>query len=223
MTIKAVLFDLGFTLMKTASFSEIYHDILERYGIEASVEDITWALEETENQFYITDYNADVRKEFWTQYNTSVLERLGIKENTVFLASQIDELWWEYSNPQLYPDVEPMLSELKAKGFRLGLVSNGFEQDLEHVLDKLNLKKWFDTIVCIDSCECAKPDKEIFLYALNKLKVKPHETIFVGDSVVFDYEGARNAGIKSVLIDREGKFPSSYNTITSLVDLLTLV
>ena len=223
MAIKAVLFDLGFTLSKTASFSKIYRDILESFGIEVTVGDITCALRETENQFYITNYSAEVRKEFWIRYNTSVLERLGIKENTVFLASQIDELWWEYSNLQLYADVEPMLSKLKAKGLKLAIVSNGFKQDLEYVLGKLDLKKWFDVVVCIDSCDCAKPEEEIFLYALKKLKTKPSETIFVGDSIVFDYEGARNVGIKSLLIDREGKLPSSYDKITSLVEILTFV
>jgi putative hydrolase of the HAD superfamily len=90
-------------------------------------------------------------------------------------------------------------------------------------LGELGLEKWFDVVVCIDSCNCAKPDKKIFLLALKQLRVKPNEALFVGDSVVHDYEGALNVGIKPLLIDREGKIPSKYDTIASLTELLTIV
>ena len=98
-----------------------------------------------------------------------------------------------------------------------------FKKDLEHVLEKLRLKKWFDVVVGIDSCNSAKPAKEIFLHALTKIGVQPHEALFIGDSVETDYKGAMNVGIKPFLIDREGKIPSPYNKITSLTELLTIV
>ncbi len=223
MQLKALLFDLGLTLIRTASFPEIYRRILARFGVTASLEDIVCAQKATESEFDTATYSAEVRKQFWTNYNTSVLEKLGVKENTVFVAAQIDELWWECSHLQLYPDVEPTLSGLRVKGLKIGLVSNGFKQDLDHVLDELGLKKWFDVIVCIDSCNCAKPDKQIFLYALDKLGVSPSEAVFVGNSVEQDYEGALGVGIKPYLIDREGTLPSQYNKIASLTDLLTIV
>jgi len=221
--LKAVLFDLGLTLIKTASFPEIYRRILARFGVTASLDDIARAQNATENEFDIATYDESRRKEFWIDYNASLLEKLGIEERRLFLAAQIDELWWECSHVQVYPDVEPTLSRLRAKGLKLGLVSNGFKRDLDYILGELGLEKWFDMVVCIDSCNCAKPDKEIFLYALDKLGVKPSEALFVGDSVVHDYEGALNVGVKPMLIDREGKLPSRYDKIASLTELLTLV
>ena len=223
MALKAVLFDLGLTLTKTASFPEIYRRILARFGVTASLDDIARAQNATEGEFDTATYDESRRKEFWTDYNVSLLEKLGIEEKRVFLAAQIDELWWECSHLQVYPDVEPTLSQLKAKGLKLGLVSNGFKQDLDHILGELGLEKRFDAVVCIDSCNCTKPDKEIFLYALDKLGVKAHEAVFVGDSVLYDYEGAMNAGIKSYLIDREGKISNQYNKIASLTELLNIV
>jgi putative hydrolase of the HAD superfamily len=148
---------------------------------------------------------------------------MGVKENTVFVAEQIDALWWDCSHVQVFPDVEPTLSGLKEKGIKIGLVSNGFKQDLDHVLGELGLEKWFNAIVCIDSCNCAKPDKQIFLYALDQLGIKPDETVFVGDNPEQDYEGALGVGIKPYLIDREGKVPSKYNRLSSLTDVLELV
>jgi putative hydrolase of the HAD superfamily len=223
MPLKAVLFDLGLTLIQTASFPEIYRRILARFGITVSLDAIVRAQKETEGEVDTSTYDESRRKEFWTNYNVSLLKKLGVKEDIVFVASQIDELWWNCSHVQLFPDVEPTLSGLRAKGLKLGLVSNGFQQDLDHVLGELGLKRWFDSVVCIDSCSCAKPDKQIFLYALDKLGVKADETVFVGDSVVHDYEGSLNVGIKPYLIDRERKLPSSYDKIGCLTDLLAII
>ena len=223
MPLKAVMFDLGLTLIGTASFPEIYRQILARFGVTAAVEDIIRAQNETQQEYDMANYDENHRKEFWTNYNVSLLEKLGVKDNTFFVAEQIDTLWWDCSHVQVYPDAESTLFELRQRGFKIGLVSNGFKQDIDHVLDELKLEKWFDTIVCIDSCNCAKPDKRIFLHALEKLGIEPHEAIFVGDSVLQDYEGALGVGIKPYLIDREGKPPSKYDTIASLTDVLTIV
>lgn len=223
MPLKAVLFDLGLTLIRTASFPEIYRQILARFGITVSLDDIVRAQKETECEVDTSTYDESRRKEFWTNYNVSLLKKLGVEEDTIFVASQIDELWWACSHVQVYPDVEPALSGLKAKGLKLGLVSNGFKQDLDHVLGTLGLKHWFDAVVCIDSCSCAKPDKRIFLYALDQLGITADEAVFVGDSVVQDYEGALGVGIKPYLIDREGRLPSNYDKIGCLTDLLTLI
>ncbi|MGD9131182.1 MAG: HAD family hydrolase [Candidatus Bathyarchaeota archaeon] len=223
MPLKAVLFDLGLTLIRTSSFPEIYRRILARFGVTASLDDIARAQNATESEADTSTYDESRRKEFWINYNVSLLKKLGITENTVFLAGKIDELWWECSHVQVYSDVELTLSGLMDKGLKLGLVSNGFKKDLDHILGELGLERWFDVVVCIESCNCAKPDKEIFLYALDKLGAEPHEAVFVGDSVEQDYEGAFNVGIRPFLIDREGKYPNHFNKIASLTELLTII
>ena len=220
MVLKAVLFDLGLTLIQTASFPEIYRRILSQFGTQVSIDHILEAQNTTAKEYDISTYDESRRKKFWVDYNVSLLKKLNIENDIVFLATQIDELWWVNSGVQVFPDVEPTLSGLMAKGLKLGLVSNGFKRDLDYVLGELKLEKWFDAIVCIDSCNCAKPDNRIFLYVLDKLKIKPSEAIFVGDSIPQDYTGALGVGIKPYLIDREGKLPTSYDKIATLTDLL---
>jgi putative hydrolase of the HAD superfamily len=223
MALKAVLFDLGLTLIRTASFPEIYRRILASFDVQVSVDNIAEAQNLTEKEFDVSTYDEKKRQEFWKNYNAALIKKLGITENVVFLASQIDELWWRFSQVEAFPDVEPTLSELKARGLKVGLVSNAFQKDLDHVLGELDLKKWFDSVVCIDSCNCAKPNKDIFLYALNQLQINPKEAVFVGNSIMQDYDGAFAVGIRPFLIDREQKFSSQYNTINSLTDLLTIL
>ena len=217
------MFDLGLTLIRTASFPEIYRRILARFDVEVSIDAIIQAQKETEKEFDISTYDENKRQQFWTDYNSVLIKKLGVTENVVFLASQIDERWWSFSHVEVFPDVEPTFSELKARGLKIGLLSNGFQKDLDHVLGELDLKKWFDSVVCIDSCNCAKPNKEIFLYALDKLQINPNETVYVGDSIVHDYDGALGVGIRPFLIDREQKHSNQYNTIISLTDLLAVL
>jgi len=223
MPVKAVLFDLGLTLTKTSPFPEIYQRILNHFGVKVPIEHIVRAQKLTESEFDATEYPVNRREEYWTEYNASLLKKLGVEEKRVFLAEKIDKLWWEYSHLQVFPDVKPTLFQLKAKDLKLGIISNSFKRDLKHVLKKLQLEQWFDLIVSMDSCNCAKPAKEIFLYALNKLRVKPVETFFVGDSMETDYKGAMAVGITPFIIDREGKVPSQYNKIESLTDLVSIV
>ncbi|MBT8171544.1 HAD family hydrolase [Candidatus Bathyarchaeota archaeon] len=223
MSIKAILFDLGLTLIRTLSFPEIYKQILELFKISVSVDEIIVSQNKTALDCDTSSYEIKGRKQFWTTYNIRLLEKLGVEENKLFVASQIDELWWDYSGVHLYSDVESTLSKLKAKKLKIGLVSNGYKKDLDHVLGELDLEKWFDSIICIDSCNCAKPNKKIFLYALEDIGIQADEAIFVGDSIEYDYKGASKVGIKPYLIDRDGKIQGNYDKIGSLTELVALV
>ena len=223
MLVKAIFFDLGLTLIRTIPFEEIYRQILEKFGIEVAVDEIASAQKKTATNYDTSDYELNTREEFWIKYNVKLLENLGIEKNRIFIASMIDELWWNYSGVMVFSDVKPTLSELKNKGLKIGLVSNGYKKDLDYVLGELDLEKWFDSIVCIDSCNCAKPNKKIFLFALKDLGINSDEAIFVGDSLKYDYKGALNVGIKPYLIDRTGIVKGNYDKIGSLTELLELI
>lgn len=90
-------------------------------------------------------------------------------------------------------------------------------------MGKLKLTNCFDVVVGIDTCNKGKPDREIFLYALDKLCVRPKEALFIGDSVKYDYEGAKEAGLKPLIIDREGKTPPNVDIIRSLTEVLSFL
>lgn len=222
---KAVLFDLGGTIIKTVDVPEVYRRILEAYCVKAFYEDIAEAHRENEEDFDVESL-IELKQDFWVEWNARVLERIGISENREFLARKIDELWWDYADSGIYSDAVEALNQLKNKGIKTGVVTNAFEKDYRQILQKLdllNLDDYLDVFVGIDACNKAKPDKAIFLYAVNKLGVLPEEALFVGDSVEKDYEGAKNAGLKPLLINREGKTTMDVETIRSLTEVLAYV
>ena len=65
MTLKAVLFDLGLTLIHTISFPDIYRRILAKFNVNVSIDDIIKAQNSTATEFDISTYDEHRRKGFW--------------------------------------------------------------------------------------------------------------------------------------------------------------
>jgi putative hydrolase of the HAD superfamily len=161
----------------------------------------------------------NLREEFWIKWNTEILKKLGVRKDLEFLATYISEAWWDYAQARLYPEVRKVLQGLRKRGLKLGVVTNGLKSDADKVLSQVGLTNTFDVVVVTDSVGKMKPDKDIFLHALKKLDVTPHEALFIGDRIEEDYNGAKNTGIKALLIDRENKIEENVDKIQSLEEI----
>jgi len=217
--VKAVLFDLGGTLIRTAEIPRILRRILEANGIKRSLKEISLAHKKIEKQFSLQKY-AGPYEEFWIRWNLQILEKLGVRENAQSLATTIAEEWWDYADVRIYLDAKETLKQLKSMGLKIGIVTNGLQSDIDEVLRKVGLTNFFDVAVGIDALGKTKPNKQIFLYALKKLGVTPQEALFVGDHIENDYDGARKAGLRALLIDREGKTRKKVEKIRSLEEIV---
>jgi putative hydrolase of the HAD superfamily len=102
-----------------------------------------------------------------------------------------------------YPDAAPTLATLREAGLRLAVVSN-WDCSLERVLSQVGLGAALDTVVVSAQAGMAKPDPAIFTLALERLRRRPGEALFVGDSLETDVAGASRAGLRPILIDRAG-------------------
>jgi len=219
---KAVLFDLGGTLIKTTEIPHVMKRILKHRGINRSLKDISQAWMKAEKELNFRDLTK-LLDEFWVQWNLCILSNLQIKSNIRRLAKFIATHWWDYSNVCLYPDAEETLPLLKERGLKIGLVTNGLQSDISEILPKVGLQNFFDIIVVIDTLRKMKPDTEVFLYALQRLKTAPSEAIFIGDEIETDYKGAKRSGLTAYLINRNGKVHNErLNKISSLDDLFKL-
>lgn len=219
--VKAVLFDLGGTLVKIDN-SEVPHvmkRILKDWGIKRSLEEVSRAWVKSEEGLNFRDMTR-LLDEFWVQRNLRILQGLRVNSETEKLARFMATHWWDYFRVTLYPDAESVLPALKERGLKIGLVTNGLQSDTNGVLPQVGLEDFFDVVVVVDTLRKMKPDAEVFNYALQELKTAPSETIFVGDEIETDYKGAQRCGLPVFLIDRDGKFQDeSMNGVSSLKDL----
>jgi len=97
-----------------------------------------------------------------------------------------------------YDDVVPGLLRLKGKTM-LGSVSNG-NADLQAI----GLSHHFKVSVAAHQLGCAKPDAAIFHAACRELGVDPADAVYVGDDVLLDVQGAQQAGLRAVWLNRTG-------------------
>lgn len=95
-------------------------------------------------------------------------------------------------------DTASTLRELRARGLKLGVITNGPSALQRRKLAALALDRSFDTILVSGEEDVRKPDAEIFRRALARLGVAAHEAMFVGDHPVADVEGAHSAGLLAV-------------------------
>lgn len=98
--------------------------------------------------------------------------------------------------------VKPMLEELKQE-FNLGLVSN-FYGNLDEVLKDFQIKECFDNIIESALVGYSKPDKRLWLFALDKLNTKVENTIVVGDSYKKDIIPTKQLGCSTIWLKGKG-------------------
>lgn len=102
----------------------------------------------------------------------------------------------------LYPDVVPCLDVLRQAGLRMCVVSN-WDISLHKTLRCFGLYDYFDTVVASMEEGFEKPDTRIFEVALSRLGVSSNTCVHVGDNPVDDLMGAKRAGMRGYVIDRD--------------------
>jgi putative hydrolase of the HAD superfamily len=102
-----------------------------------------------------------------------------------------------------FPDAAPALRRLRDAGLTLVCVSN-WDISLQQVLDRCGLAELLDGAISSAAAGARKPDPAIFSAALELAGCGADEAVHVGDTREEDVEGAEAAGIRVLLLDRDG-------------------
>jgi HAD superfamily hydrolase (TIGR01549 family) len=106
----------------------------------------------------------------------------------------------------LYPGCRATLRALSRR-YRLGVVTNGLTRIQNGRLRVSGLRPFFETVVTSQACGFAKPDPRILGIALEHLRLKAGDAVYVGDDLAVDHVAARAAGVDFVWIDRGRPVP----------------
>jgi putative hydrolase of the HAD superfamily len=122
-----------------------------------------------------------------------------------------------------YPDAAPALRALRADGHRLVVVSN-WDASLHERLEETGLAPLVDGAIASAELGHAKPDGAIFAHALGLAGAPAGAALHAGDSPDADVEGALAAGLRAVLVARDGaaRAPVGVPVISSLAELPAL-
>jgi HAD superfamily hydrolase (TIGR01662 family) len=216
--LKAVLFDVDFTLARPGPElgPEGYLRVARRHGVELDVsrhdEARAAALEKLQKH---PDFRHD--EELWIAFTERIVLGMGGDPASARdIAREVESAWERSENFDIYEDVEPVLDELRARGLKIALVSNG-ARDLREFVRHHGVDA--DVTVASRYHGKVKPDPTIFRKALAQLGVEPEEAAMVGDHLEDDFGGARALGMRAVLIDRENRYPEIEERLPDLYGL----
>ena len=215
MPLRAVLFDVDFTLAKPGPDlgPEGYQRLGRRFGLELD------PLRYAEARRHAVDTlerhpELDHDEEVWVVFTEQIVRGMGGNSNRAYeCAVEMTRAWEHAQNFDIYEDVLPTLADLRRRGLKLGLVSNT-GRDLQLFVRHHGLD--VDAAVSSGVHGKTKPHPTIFQAALDRLEVTAEDAAMVGDSVEDDVDGARAVGMRALLLDRENRYPEVAERLTDL-------
>lgn len=159
------------------------------------------------------------------------LAEAGYQLPTFDVAEQLADRFSTYRDEQisLLPDAHKVIDELRRRGLRLALVTNGAAVIQRAKIARFDLSHRFDHVQIEEEAGFGKPEERAYLYAMSSLGVTPSETWMVGDNLEWEVAAPQRLGIYGVWHDVEGQglpVASSIRPdliIRSLSDLLHVV
>jgi HAD superfamily hydrolase (TIGR01662 family) len=227
MLIRAVIFDLGNTLMYSVA-PDLWPEVIRR-GNQALMDYLCKMNVLTNCNNFLIEFNQrlhqyyDKRDKKMIETSTFlVLKELLTEKGYTDISDAVirDSLDAHYAvtqkNWQLEDDALACLKTLQEQNYRLALVSNaGDHRDVLQLVEKFNLTPYFEFILTSASCGYRKPHQRIFQLALDNINARAEEVVMVGDTLNADILGANQMGLYSIWITRR--------TITPLDDTLPIL
>jgi HAD superfamily hydrolase (TIGR01549 family) len=219
MEIKAVLLDFGGTLVSGGLEWDPYHESIRNYllshGYNIEMRDLKKALRGALANLEKTR-SKGLEMTFEEVYSI-FLNKLGISHDDLML-EWLHENFRNYYKTSFYPCVEDILRDLSSK-YKVAMISNTMSDQPKLLLREANMDQYFDLLICSRDLGVRKPNPEVFKIVLEQIKVKPSETVHVGDSVEADMYGARDSGITGIWIKTQDQPPWNGYAISSICEL----
>ena len=223
--IRAVLFDLGGTLIDERDFAG-WTDLAREVGVEVLPDGLAHAFAEVDGALDrepLALSGTAAMVERWRRILALASgRRVPTETADRFVALRAPG---EDHPVSLYSDVRRCLDQLRSERRRLGVVSNSVsEARVRRLLERVGILGYFEPVVSSGTEGVAKPDPEIFRRALSKLSVEPPEALYVGNLVRTDVLAARRAGLHAVWLHRDGTgLGDDPPEITSLLEVPLVV
>jgi HAD superfamily hydrolase (TIGR01509 family) len=182
--LRAVIFDWDGTLLDSYhADSQAYLSMFRDLGI-------TWGVRELDHHYSPDWYN--------------VYRAAGVPETRWMEADKLWRGYYSEHQPKLMEGAREVVEQI-ARHHRLGLVTSGDRERVEAQLREFALLRKFRTRVCGGETERNKPDPSPLLAALEKMKVRAEECVYIGDTPE-DLEMSRAAEVRAIAV--LGPFPT---------------
>ena len=192
--IKACIFDAYGTLFDVnAACRELSKEVGDSWEQLASL----WRLRQVEYTWLRNSMDQYI--DFWQITSDALdyaMETLGIENNE--LREQLLNL---YLKLEAYPEVKVLLTKLKQRGLKTGILSNGSMKMLNSAVDNANIREYLDEILSVEECEIYKPSSKVYDLVKIKMQINKENVLFFSSNA-WDMHAASNYGFKTIWVNR---------------------
>jgi putative hydrolase of the HAD superfamily len=207
---KHIFFDLDRTLWDFDTAAEVaFERIYEKYNLKSlgipSAHEFHEVYHPLNEQLWVLYREDKITKDYLNRTRfMQPLAHYGIHDTALADHLSEDYVYWSPRIVRLVPGTMELLDYLKPK-YHLHLITNGFQEVQHTKLSGSGLEPYFETLTVSEEVGVKKPNPEIFLYALRKANASPAESLMIGDEMAVDIDGARDAGIDTILFNPKGE------------------
>lgn len=224
--VEGIVLDAVGTLIKpTPSVADAYTGAARRQGVILDREDVRRRFQHTfrddairgDRGIYSTDESVERRR--WRAIVDQVLPEVPDLDRA------FDELWDHFGRPEswrCFPDAAPALKAFHDAGMEVCIGSN-FDGRLRRVVAGLpELAGMVDVLVVSSEVGFRKPHRSFYEAVSERLSLPPERILSIGDDLENDIQGAIQAGLSAVFLDRGLEAPDGVTHVSSLTSMLEL-
>lgn len=191
MKCKYIFFDWGYTLIsKFENVDDEINDILKKYNLKW--DDI---FKKWKNYQVLNSLGKVTEKEIYEELSLI----LNISKEDL---EKIDILLLE--SHILDEETKKTIIELYEKGYYLGIISNNSIRNVEYILKREGMKKYFNKIVISEAVKERKPNLKVYMKAFEEIPKDEYNKIaFVSDELLEDLLGVKILGVKTIWYEQE--------------------
>ena len=190
--IKGVVFDLDNTLLDFMKMKEFAVKAAIKSMIEAGLE-----VDEEKSYSEIISIYEQFGWENQKVFDVFLEKSIGHVDNKFLAAGIVAYRRAREANLMAYPNVNKTLMALAKSAIKMGLVSDAPSREAWMRIYYLNLYHFFDVVITLDDSGERKPSAKPFQMALDRMGLRPEETVMIGDWPERDVVGAQQIGMKT--------------------------
>ncbi len=193
---EAVVFDLFDTLIYLGRYTRTHQRLLQDIGLNQDESRKARRLAMTEEFYSLAEYVKKIAP-----------------NSTIDTQKYEKEITEDAATATFFPETVQVLTTLRARGLKLGIISNVETPYVKPFFD-MGMDKLVDGYLLSSKVGMMKPDAQIYRQMATNLNANPQNILMTGDSEYCDVKGPEAVGMNAVLLDRHNKSSSQKKILT---------